>query len=132
MSTQPPEGLRLLGLGSALIGCLMLYVTSAVDSSAMGGAAALMGLLALLAAEALWYARPWAFRTSVTLALGCFIGITAVLMKIITPHNLPVAGSVLGLSVGGMLVALLYIRRQVASLPTSSSQTPAAVPGRMP
>ena len=130
MSARPPEGLRLLGLAAAIFACLMVLGVVIPKWTVMGGVAGMMGVLALVAAEALWNGRPWAFRASVALAVGFYIALVVVLT--IVPHAAVGAGVAMGLSIGGLIPALLYIRRQVASLAQTSGQTRIAVPGRMP
>jgi hypothetical protein len=131
MSTQPPEGLRLLALVAAFFASVMMLVVAAAVSAGAGGTAGLLCVLAAVAAEALWHGRPWAFRASAALALGCFFGLMEVL-TIVAPYDLTVAGSLLGLYVGGVVFTLFYIRRQLAALAQASQQTRVAVPGSTP
>lgn len=130
MSAQPPEGLRLMGLGAAVLACVMLYVTSAVDAAAVGGAAGLVGMLAAVAAEALWNGRRWAFRASILLAIAYF-GVM-LLSPVLIPGAAPIAAPVLVLTGGMVIAALFYIRRQIAALYPAPGPTRIAVPGRTP
>lgn len=128
MSTQPPEGLRLLGLGAALFACLMLFL--AYDDTRVGGAAGLLATLGLVAAEALWNGRPWAYRASTLLATLYFVVI--IIGPIFLP-NAPRIGIIVPVvSAGAIIPALRYIRRQVSLLPLAPGPTRIAVPRRKP
>jgi hypothetical protein len=128
VSTQPPEGLRLLGICAALFACVMLYLAS--GHANVGGVAGLLGTLALVAAEALWNGRSWAYRASTLLATLYFVVI--IIGPILLPNAPPIGLIVPVLSAGAIIPALRYIRRQVSLLTPASSRTPVAVPRRTP
>lgn len=130
MSARPPTGLRLLALGAAIFACTMVLGVLAAESTMMGGPAGLLGVLAAVAAEALWHGRPWAFRASVLLAMAYFVVVLA--SPALIPAQALFAVAFLFLSGGFVIAALFYIRRQIAALAQASSQTPKAAPGRVP
>jgi hypothetical protein len=129
VSTQPPDGLRILALCAVIFALVMLYVTSAGDTPGVGGVAGVLGTLALVAGEALWSGRAWAFRASALLAMAHF------LVLLVSPwaiDNAPFGLIAAVLSAVGVIPALIYIRRQMSLLSHAPRPTRVVVPGRVP
>ena len=74
MTPRTPTGFCLAGLCSAAFACVMAWIVASPAPFGVEGmvgvraAAALLAVLAAVATEALWGARPWAYRASSTLA----------------------------------------------------------------
>jgi len=76
MNHRTPLGFYLAGLCSAVFAAVMAWMLA--SSGTFGGAgslqgraaAALLAVLAAVATEALWCARPWAYRASAALAVA--------------------------------------------------------------
>jgi hypothetical protein len=124
MAKQRPVGLTLLALCAALFAALMALLLLDADGYARRGALALLGALSLTAADALWHARPWAFRASAALATAFA---ATVLAAGATSGDLAGAGAWLLLIVVFLLPTLGYVASVMATL-----HPPAAPPTRVP
>jgi len=123
VSSRTPTGFYLAALCVAAFGALMAGILAlGLDGEGtwhtlLGRAsAALLGALSALAAEALWRARPWAWRASRTLA-GSYVAVVAVLC--IAIGEAAAVFVALGILIpSAMVVAplLMYIRNRSADL----------------
>ncbi len=146
MNPRTPLGFYVAALCAAGFGVLMGGTVVALDGAAAGGAvgmvlgraaAALLAALSAVAAEALWNARPWAWRASLVLALAYAAAVT-----LFCAVGGGVAGGVAAFMIlvpsGGVLIPLLmYIRDRCAAMfgpaliPRSITPVPAPA-GRRP
>jgi hypothetical protein len=104
-----PQGLQLLGICAALFAGAMAILLLEGGSAAYHAAAGLLGMLALVTADALWQARPWAFRASAALAVA-FVAVVAVGGYVV--HDVGGTFALLFLSIAVIGWALVYIHRQ--------------------
>src|SRR4051794_38712122 len=121
MAKQRPVGLTLLALCAALFAALMALLLLDADGYARRGAVALLGALALAAADALWHARPWAFRASAALAAAFA---STILAAGATSGDLAGTGAWLLLIVVFLLPALVYVAGAMAARAPSPGRTP--------
>jgi hypothetical protein len=124
MAKQRRVGLKILALCAALFAALMALLLFVTDGYAGRGADALLGALSLTAADALWCARPWAFRASAALAITTLATVVA---GGIVSGDLAGAGASLMLAVVFLVPTLAYVASVVATL-----HPPAAAPARAP
>jgi hypothetical protein len=124
MAKQRHVGLTLLALCAALFAAFMALLLLDADGYARRGAVALLGALSLAAADALWHARPWAFRASAALAAAFA---ATMLAAGAASGDLAGAGAWLLLVVVFLLPALAYVASVLATL-----HPPAVPPARAP
>jgi hypothetical protein len=124
MAKRRRVGLKMLALCAAAFAALMALLLLGADGYAGRGAAALLGALSLTAADALWRARPWAFRASAALAATTLATVVA---GGIVSGDLAGAGASLMLAVVFLVPTLAYVANVVATL-----HPPAAAPARAP
>jgi len=130
MAKRRPVGLKILALCAALFAALMALLLLDADGYAGRGATALLGALSLTAADALWRARPWAFRASAALALAT---LATVLAGGVASGDLAGVGAWLLLSVVFLLPTLAYVASVMATLhPPAAAPARAPSPGRTP
>jgi len=129
---RPPFGFYLAALCAGGFGALMVRALLELDASRGGGprlCAALLAALSAVAAEALWRARPWAFRASVTLAVTAALLGASAMVAMRDPFVL--AGALV-LAAAGMIVVipmLAYIHHRSRQLwPARGVRVPAPRP----
>ena len=124
MAKRRLVGLKILALCAAAFAALMALLLLDADSYAGRGAAALLGALSLTAADALWRARPWAFRASAALAATTLATVTT---AGVLSGDLAGAGASLLLAVVFLVPILAYVASVMVTL-----HPPAAAPARVP
>ena len=117
-------GLKFLALCASLFATYMALLLLVTDGYAGRGAAALLAALSLTAADALWRAKPWAFRASAALAIAT---LATVVGAGIVSGELAGAGASVMLVVVFVVPTLAYVANVMATL-----HPPAAAPPRAP
>lgn len=73
--SRPPVGFRVLAVCAGVYGVSAAAVMLGAGNATGRGGPGLLAAVALVAAEALWSGRPWAFRASVALAAGFYLSV---------------------------------------------------------
>lgn len=124
MSSRTPVGFYVAAIFAATFGALMALAVLALDGESwhpwetvlLRGPAAVLAALSAVAAEALWRARPWAWRASLALALayGALVTLICVVMREL--QGVFAAIWILLVSAPVVVPLLLYIRNRSADL----------------
>lgn len=117
MRSHTPGGFYFVAICAAAVGAFMAPMLWVPDEwLPVRAAAALLAALSGVAAEALWRARPWAYRATLTLALAYA---AVVIMESLTAYgrnSLSEAFWILFLSAWVVLPIVLYVRERSAAL----------------
>jgi len=110
---RPPFGFYLAALCAVGFGARM--VRALLEADAARGSrlcAALLAALSAVAAEALWRARPWAFRASVTLAFTAALLGAATVVAMRDPFIRAVAPALVGAGAIVVIPILMYLHHR--------------------
>lgn len=123
MSSRTPAGFYFASVCAAAFGAMMALWFMATDESgreaeviALRGAAAVLAALAAVAAEALWNARRWAYRSTLALALTWTASVTLLSLGLMGLSGLGVAFWILFLSAWVVLPIVLYVRDRSSTM----------------
>jgi hypothetical protein len=124
MSSRTPAGFYFASVCAAGFGAMMALGFLAADQPggsvletfAARAATALLAALAAVAAEALWNARPWAYRATLALALAYTASVTLLCMGIGGLPGLWAAFGILFFSAWVVLPIVLYVRDRSSTL----------------
>lgn len=145
MSSRTPAGFYFASMCAAAFGTCMGLVAGLMENLGHPWETvlirALAGLLACLsgvAAEALWNARPWAYRASLALALAYAAAVTLLALAAEGAGGLMVAFWILFFSAWVVVPIMMYVRNRSVKLfgPQRRQTRPAPMrpvaPGRRP
>jgi hypothetical protein len=136
MSSRTPAGFYFVSMCAAAFGGCMALVAALMEN--LGSpretllVRALAGLLACLsgvAAEALWNARPWAYRASLALALVYAAAVTLLTLAVEGVGGLMVAFWILFFSAWVVVPIMMYVRNRSSTL-FGTPRPPSPVPPR--
>ena len=123
MSSRTPDGFYVASICAAAFGGCMAVVAGPMENLGHPWETvltrALAGLLACLsgvAAEALWNARPWAYRASLALALAYAAAVTLLTLAVEGAGGLMVAFWILFVSAWVVVPIVMYVRNRSATL----------------
>jgi hypothetical protein len=124
MRPHPPPGFHTAALCAAVFGTIMAAAVLALETSSGGpwgtlwmrAAAALLAALAAVVTEALWRPRPWAYRSTLALALVYTAVVTLLCLGLKGLEGLTVAFWILFFSAWVVLPIVIYVRNRAATL----------------
>ncbi|HEU4559016.1 MAG TPA: hypothetical protein VFS20_14245 [Longimicrobium sp.] len=117
MRSHTPGGFYFAALCAAAFGAVMVAVMLPADESLVVRApAALLAALSGVAAEALWRARPWAYRATLTLALAYAAVVTLICVAGDGLDGLEAAFWILFFSAWVVLPIVLYVRDRSSTM----------------
>lgn len=144
MRSRTPAGFYLLSICAAAFGVCAALVAGLTENEGRPGEtilvralAALLACLSAVAAEALWRARPWAYRASLALAVAYAAAVTLLCLGTDGLDGLMTAFWILLFSAWVVVPIVVYVRGHSTRLfgtprPPSPVPRPVAPGGRRP
>lgn len=137
MSSRTPAGFYFASMCAAAFGGCMALLAGLVENLGsppvmilIRAVAGLLACLSAVAAEALWRARPWAYRASLALALAYAAAVTLLTLGVYGLNGLPATVGILLFSACVLLPIVMYVRDRTAWLFGPPRRQPRPAPAR--